>query len=118
MRNSRSRQLLTLLVASTGLSCASVHASNYVNLAVTSYTVSMDNDRVYINHPSIVSPCLNQRVEIQSAAPFSADYAKRITALVFGAYLSGRSLVLTYDTTTATSANGYACLLNSVAVGA
>jgi hypothetical protein len=76
----------------------------------------MDNDRVYLNHPSIVSPCLNQRVEIQSALPFSADYAKRITALLFASYYSGRSITFVFDNTTATAANGGACLLNSIAV--
>lgn len=71
----------------------------------------MDNGMVYIYHPQFVAPCLYGRIEIRDSAPFSNDYAKRMTALIFMAKAAGKNVSFTWNDATAPT-----CLLNSVNV--
>jgi hypothetical protein len=78
---------------------------------LSDYTVSMDNGVVYLTHPSIPAPCGHQRLEIRAAEPYSADYAKRLVALLFSAHAARRSIEVSWNGATAP-----ACVLNSLTV--
>jgi hypothetical protein len=93
------------------LFCSCTHATWLTTSPNNDYSVSLDNGVVYISHPQFVAPCLNGRVEIRDAAPYSNDYTKRLISAIFMAKASGKYVAFTWNDTT-----GPNCLLNSVSI--
>lgn len=90
---------------------AHAHATYYTSTPNNDYTISTDNGVVYISHPQFVSPCTYGRVEIRDSAPYSAEYAKRMTAAIFLAKALGKNVAFVWDDSTAPT-----CLLSSVSI--
>jgi hypothetical protein len=78
---------------------------------LSDYQVNMDNGVVYVVHPAFVTPCTNSRLEIRSSEPYSLDYAKRLTAMLIAAHLTGKRISVSWNDATAP-----ACILNGLAV--
>jgi hypothetical protein len=93
------------------LICTGAQATWFTTSPNNDYSIALDNGMVYISHPQFVALCLNGRVEIRDAAPYSNDYAKRLTSAIFLAKASGKSVAFTWNDTTAPT-----CLLNSVSI--
>lgn len=105
--SSRSLLLATALAGAASPSFAEWQTSPWLS----DFGVHMDNGMVYVTHSIFAAPCLHSRVEIRSAEPYSAEYAKRLTALVFGAHLSGKRIQAVWNDSTSPS-----CVLNSIRV--
>jgi hypothetical protein len=100
-------------LVSISIFVAALHANAaYVSLpANNEYTISLDNGVVYINHSGIIAPCQYGRVEIRSDVPYSAEYAKRMTAAIYMAKATGKNVAFTWNDATAPT-----CILNSVSI--
>lgn len=73
------------------------------------YYIALDNGVVYIYHAAFVAPCVWGRVEIRDSAPFSNDYAKRLTAAIYMAKAAGKNVTFVWNDATAPT-----CILNSI----
>jgi hypothetical protein len=98
---------LFVIVVAHAASAAWVDSSGYVG----NYDVKMDNGVIYFYHAGVAAPCSYGRLEIRADAPYSADYAKKLTALLFVAHISGKRVSYVYD-----NATGPSCVLNSLGV--
>jgi hypothetical protein len=107
MRITKIAFLILTVIATHTAQAAWVDSGGYFS----NYDVKMDNGVTYFYHPAIAAPCLYGRLEIRPDAPYSADYAKKLTALLFAANISGKRVSYVYDNATAPS-----CVLNSLGV--
>ena len=103
-------KLLGILVGALFVSNGASAAWQTTN-SISDFSITMDNGVTYINHPQFIAPCLNARIEIRDSAPYSNDYAKRITAAIFMAKAMGKGVAFTWNDATAPL-----CLLNSISV--
>ena len=91
------------VIAAIGILLASPNAqAALITLCpTTGYVLRIDNGVVYFINQYIASPCLYQRVEIRDTAPYSAVYANRMYAALLAAKISGASISVVYDDSTA-----------------
>jgi hypothetical protein len=74
------------------------------------YTISFDNGVLYIYHGAFAPSCPYGRVEIRDSAPYSTEYARRMTAAILMAKSQGKKVTFTWNDAT------QPCVLNSIAI--